>query len=449
MKIAIYSTDGNGSKSLYAMDYRFLPDRADEWDMLAQKYPEHEFKIYCTLSGGMLVDAIKDEVRKRAEKVPYIILPDRALIDEIADRIAADEPDVAVAFTQPCIPYDWNILRDSLVGDALKARGIKVIAHAADMANLTYDKSFTNAFLKEHGFNCAQSIYVRMALYRSQKTDRDMNINVYKEYTLKKIKALPYPVVIKTAAGAGSIGLLVAGTYEEAEDILEKYTGESDILVEEWISGENFGIELCGVPGAYRIYPPVMFTVTESGVTNPFVSLKMGPVTNPDFKVGVLYDELRRLAEEFEFSGSAEIDLIFHEGEWYIVEINNRSSYLSPTTAAMAGESMFLSYVKMALGEHDGEIVKEPYYALDFKTPKLSEDVLLKLWEEFEGLKSAMNYTLTISRETQVNFCEFVIGGFKTARELAFAFEKLASRHPELFTEGLTDKVSELSGQIG
>ena len=54
---------------------------------------------------------------------------------------------------------------------------------------------------------------------------------------------------------------------------------------------------------------------------------------------------MRRLAEFLKLRGAAEIDLVFSDGRWYIIEANLRYTFLSLMTAAMRGKSAFAPYV--------------------------------------------------------------------------------------------------------
>ena len=68
------------------------------------------------------------------------------------------------------------------------------------------------------------------------------------------------------------------------------------MLVEEWIRGENFGIEIYGVPGKYLVTPAIRFSASDVGVTDPFASVKFGPVLDETYEIATLDSEMRRLA---------------------------------------------------------------------------------------------------------------------------------------------------------
>ena len=73
MKIVFYSTRSekmseNGSKIV------FYPSRADEWDRLADLYPEHEFIVVAPVTAVYLYDLTGNQVSKIPKKVAFSYL---------------------------------------------------------------------------------------------------------------------------------------------------------------------------------------------------------------------------------------------------------------------------------------------------------------------------------------------------------------------------------------
>ncbi len=86
-----------------------------------------------------------------------------------------------------------------------------------------------------------------------------------------------FPVIVKDTLGAGSIGVEIMNSYEEVESFLNSNRNNSDIMVEELIQGEQCGTEIHGVEGRYSVLPPIAFSVTKEGITDPLSSVKFGP----------------------------------------------------------------------------------------------------------------------------------------------------------------------------
>ena len=104
-------------------------------------------------------------------------------------------------------------------------------------------------------------------------------------------------------------------------------------MVEELIQGEQFGTEIHGIEGRYSVLPPIAFSVNKDGITDPLNSVKFGPVTDP--------------AYHFE---KVQEDLVYRNGEWFIIEINPRWSGMTTTTAAMEGRNPLAIFVDSILG---------------------------------------------------------------------------------------------------
>ena len=47
---------------------------------------------------------------------------------------------MAIAFSIPIMPYDWSALRDAMVGEELRRRGIKTISHSTGFALDSFQK---------------------------------------------------------------------------------------------------------------------------------------------------------------------------------------------------------------------------------------------------------------------------------------------------------------------
>ena len=438
MKIAIYCTIGNKTGALSAPVYRFYPERAVEWDRVADKYPEHDFCIYCSLPGTHLIDAEGDRILTRANKVPYVIIPEGATVEETVDIIAKDSPDVAVAFSTPDLPFDWNSVKDALVGEELRKKGIHVIAHSVELTEGALEKQKTSRILKAHGFRSAKGIYVQNSLFFAHRDIPVIANNVYREYIYREISLLHFPVVIKPASGAGSIGVTIANDINEAKDVLVSEKNDTDMMVEEWLSGPNFGVEIYGTPGSYRVMPPILLSSFGNTVLNQLSSVKFGPIMDEKFRVNNLMEEMKRIAEELCFVGSAEVDLIFHEGEWYVVEINTRYSILSLSTAAMEDRSVFEVYGDVALGNTD-EIVDASTLSLtaDFKTVPIDDNIIKEMRENFPCIHSVTKVSFRVSEEMTVGYCEFVLGGFHDSEGLLDAIRRLKDSYGEYVTEDI------------
>ncbi|MBR1537158.1 MAG: ATP-grasp domain-containing protein [Treponema sp.] len=335
MKILFYST----SSSVYhgeAIKTISLPSFTEQWEKLCEKHSEHEFFVATQLPGMFLCDTNGNEIIK-AKKIRQILLKNDNE-KEIASEIAEFKPDLAIALSFYVSPYDWLTIKDSVVAEHLRSLGIKTLAHPTEAALICFDKWQTHNFLERIGVPCAKAVYLHHELFINAGNYRDTKSNVYKTAVFQEVKKLRFPVIIKDTTGLSSFGADVVKNYEEALGILKSKKTSSDRIIEEMISGEQFGCEIYGIfdektgKGQYEIFPPFKFSTNQYGITSPKQSIKIGPL--PEYSA--LRKTLTRLAEKLRLNGVAQVDLVFDKKKWFVIEINPRLSGMSTTYAASA-----------------------------------------------------------------------------------------------------------------
>lgn len=440
-KIAFFCTGGNGPECPYTAEITYLPRRAHDWDQCVTE--DVSITFYVILPGTHVVDASGGILTDMPEKVRYVALSLESSVDEIADLIAADHPDVAVALSVPEVPYDWDQVRDAVIAKKLNERGIKTIAHEPEAANISFEKCSMSNFLAQSGFHIARHFLVSANLFFAEQ-DPGILKNIYREYIDYMLSVFRFPVVLKPDCCAGSVGISVAKTREEAMQILSAGETHVDMLVEEWINGENFGVEIYGVPGKYLVTPAIRFSASNAGVTDPFASVKYGPVFEEKYDIAALDSEMLRLAELLQLKGAAEIDLVFSEGKWYIIEVNPRYSLLSLMPASMSRKSVFLPYVETALGEKprmDRDLLKQ---VVDFKAEMLSDERMESLKEKYPFITYIMRFRLAVTKTEEVGYCEFVVTG-DTKEELRKNIDCLKENEPDLLKDLTYQNIMSLS----
>jgi predicted ATP-grasp superfamily ATP-dependent carboligase len=441
MKIAVYSSCGNGAESAFLAAYRFIPDRASLWDEISEMFPEHEFKVYVGLQGGTTIDEDGVTILKKAKNVPYTLIPLNYGVEEIADFIAKDSPDVAVAFSTPSLPYDWGPVRDSLVAEALRAKGIRTIAHSPRLSEEAFEKHKINERLRNLGFKVPNGVYVNKKLFDSCYENAGIVRNAYRDYIRYSILNLKFPVVIKNNSGAGTVGLLVARTIDEAISILDSDKSGQDKIVEERVLGINFGAEVYGADGDYSVKGPVIFSSDEDGITDSFVSVKFGPVRNEKFKITELKETLFRMAKELGVCGCIQVDLIFSEGTWYIIEINPRFSFMSMLIAASDKKNMFLNFIEPALGKINDVDSLEQVFAIDFKTKVYDEAPIADVCRDFDSINTALRFTLSSTDGEACKDTEMTMGGFSKSSELIENLKEINKKYPLIATDEVVKNI--------
>ncbi|MBA3565047.1 MAG: ATP-grasp domain-containing protein [Gammaproteobacteria bacterium] len=161
------------------------------------------------------------------------------LIDELHDR----PPAFVLNFCDT--GFRNNAFRELHVPAYLEMLGIPYTGATPNALGLCYDKSFVRAVAKAHGVPVPQEIYVS---------------------TLESTHVLPsvFPAIVKPSTGDGSIGITqhaVVNNIAEQTAYLERLEQElpgRDVLVQEFLSGTEYGVGLIGNPGiGLQALPPM------------------------------------------------------------------------------------------------------------------------------------------------------------------------------------------------
>lgn len=138
---------------------------------------------------------------------------------------------------------DWGTLANSIVGDILRERGIKVASNSVNTALTFFNKWYTHTSLKEKGFNVPNAIYINYNLLNTDKETPDWTaVNQYKEYVFHEIKKLKFPIIIKSVTGTNSAGICIAKTLEDVDNFLNSNSAKTDFIAEEFIKGREYGV---------------------------------------------------------------------------------------------------------------------------------------------------------------------------------------------------------------
>ncbi len=428
MRIVLYNTTSNIFSGEYSQS-TLLPSRAAEWDKMGELYPGHELILVTKMPGTYLLDVKGEEIEVKSGKIKYVLVEENDSAEEIAQLIRGLAPAMAVAISTPAFPLDWNTIKDAVIAEYLEEYGIKTIAHKVFTAIAFFDKWRAHLALRELGFGVAKAVYVHNDMFWVEKQNPSISTNVYKEYILYRVKDMSYPIIIKDTVGAGSMGIQIVDSFAKAHAVLCAETNDTDLIVEELVQGEPFGTEVHGVKGHYHVLPPFIFSKSAEGITDPFQSVKYGPVTNEKYHIAQLQESLRRMAEMFDFAGCTQVDLVYKNDKWYVIEINPRWSGMTTTAAAAEGRSPFSIFIDSAVGcQVDYSKRENLKYVLNFKIPALDDAELERLYA-FSGVKYVMKSVSTFPG-AEMQYCEVVIGGYDTQEELLNALKALKEAFP-------------------
>ena len=378
MTLVFYSTNASHYDGT-ALKIRTVPTRAQVWNAFCARHADDRIIVATQLPASFVADISVNTFAHQSTRVQYVLLQaDNPAA--LAQEICALNPDCAIAATFWVPPFDWLPLQDALVAQELRACGVQTVCHPADLALDCYDKWRTHLLLKVHGFPVAQAVHLDYQQFWCERSHRDLKTNVYKTYLLRQLERMQYPVVIKDTTGLSSYGMEVATTYKQALYYIYSGRTNSDRIIETYLDGEQFGTEIYGRDGTYTVLDPFLFSLNRYGITSPKQSVKLGPVTDARYKIADLKAMLTRLANELHLCGVAQVDVVFKDGEWYIIEINPRLSGMSETYAASLGLSVYEMLYRAARAEPIDTSAQN--MVCNCKLPLLTDDQLEQIAAE-------------------------------------------------------------------
>ena len=390
MRIVFYSSNSNNYEPLSFINTTY-PSFDKLWADFCSSNKDHQFFA--------------------VSQKPAMFMPSCATIvqsydtKEFACKIAEFKPDLAIAASFWITPYDWLPLKDSFIADELRTLGIKTICHSKETALLCFDKYRTASFFQSQGFNHAPGLFVDHDLFFCAGNQQEVNDNVYKESVYRQLKEMEYPLIIKNPVGLSSYGMTVVNSYSEAYGYLNSKKNNSNRLIEKFLQGEQFGAEIYGYDGNYTVMPPFRLSVNQYGITSPKLCEKTGPATEPEYKLDELKSELFRLAKALNLNGYAQVDLIFSNEKWYIIEINPRLSGMTTTYAAAAGMNFYEYIFKAVCGGLENLKLQA---VVNKKIPLQSEQELQALSMSADVLFISQIENKVAKQERERGFCEVI-----------------------------------------
>lgn len=457
MRIIFYSTNSNDFNP-QTFKINTLPSNEHFFKIFIKKHPEHKF--ICV------------------SQLPLMFMPEKSTIVldktlnafEFADKISELKPDIAIPLSFWVSPFDWLSVNDCLAAEKLEQNGIKTFCHPLETNLICFDKRKTHQKLLSEGFFVPKTVFTEHDLYFCAGSHKEVLHNVYKDSIKSQLTKLKLPLIIKDVSGLSSYGMTVVHSYGEVICYLNSKRNNSNRIVQEYIEGQQFGIELYGIPGNYTIFPPFRFSLNQYGITSPKQSAKYGPYKIDEY----LKNMILKLANSLNFCGAAQIDLVYSQNKWYIIEINPRLSGMTFTYCSLFKKSVFdfifdfciEKYLKKSKENNlqkkifddisdnfdvisdkkncsydDNNINSELIFQkkiLNIKLPILSEESMKNLLKIKNIIFLNQTNNTEAKQEREKGFCECIIEG-KNDEEIKAVLQKLNTLFPldsALFAQG-------------
>jgi 3-methylornithine--L-lysine ligase len=189
-----------------------------------------------------------------------------------------------------------------------------------------------------------------------------------------------YPYICKPDSDSGSHGVERLDTPDQLHAALEK---KRDLVIQEFIEGPSYSIEIVGKPGMYRAY-----LVTQIHMDKRY-DCRM--VTAPCKLTATQEETLRKMAfciaEEINLHGIMDLEVIEHNGTFKALEIDARIPSQTPTAVLHSSGMNLLEELRdlFATGfflknqERQGQYVAYEHYLFNHNIPHpLGERIMTK-----------------------------------------------------------------------
>ncbi len=181
-----------------------------------------------------------------------------------------------------------------------------------------------------------------------------------------------YPYICKPDSDSGSHGVERLDTPDQLNAALEK---KCDLVIQEFMEGPSYSIEIIGKPGMYRTY-----LVTQIHMDRRY-DCKM--VTAPCGLTSIQEETLRNMAfciaEEIKLHGIMDLEVIEHNGVFKVLEIDARIPSQTPTVVLHSSgmnlleelRDLFFAGEFLKNQERHGKYVSYEHYLFNLNIPHL------------------------------------------------------------------------------
>ena len=169
------------------------------------------------------------------------------------------------------------------------------------------------------------------------------------------------PYMLKPSGGSGSADVFPAENAEEVRQFLSEHDKHGDWIVQEYLTGPSYSIEIIGTPGMYRTYE-----ITEIHMDDGYdCKMVTAPCDIPESLKKGLSETAVKLAGLIGLSGVMDVEVIDHEGDLKVLEIDARIPSQTPMAVYhSSGVNLLSELADVTIkGKFTSEIPKRRRYA--------------------------------------------------------------------------------------
>ena len=183
-----------------------------------------------------------------------------------------------------------------------------------------------------------QAYAISSSKKKSDQLFRDININAPKSWP-----ECDFPIVAKPDGESGSRGVKIIHNEKELTSNFPTKDALDQMIAQEYLEGPSYSIEIIGFPGNYT---PLQ--VTELHMDNDYDCKRVLAPSGLDSTRVMEFEQMAiRIAERIQLKGLMDLEVILHEGELKMLEIDARLPSQTPTAVF---QSTRINMVKL-LGE--------------------------------------------------------------------------------------------------
>ncbi|HCO94374.1 MAG TPA: 3-methylornithine--L-lysine ligase PylC [Phycisphaerales bacterium] len=184
-----------------------------------------------------------------------------------------------------------------------------------------------------------------MAAYTISSSKKKSN-QLFKEININTPKSWPqctFPIVVKPDGESGSRGVEVIRNEKELASLFPDKACLKKMVTEKYLEGPSYSIEVIGFPGNYT---PLQ--VTQLHMDNNYDCKRILTPSGLDSTRVIEFEQMAiRVAERIQLKGLMDLEVVLHEGQLKMLEIDARLPSQTPTAVF---QSTGINMVKL-LGE--------------------------------------------------------------------------------------------------
>ncbi|MFM0617428.1 ATP-grasp domain-containing protein [Paraburkholderia nemoris] len=349
----------------------------------------------------------------------------------LAERLIRWNSDGVISLAIP----DENAVRDALVREILASHEIPVIAHPVLAAQVLSNKWDTKLALAQFNLKTPTAHLLDGDLLNQ----RNISFPVYRELVLRNAQEIGYPVLTKPLWDSLGNGIGFYHDEDELKSFLDvPYNG--NVVLEKFSAGTLCSVEVMGTDGQYVFQPILWKGLTELKSTLFFNEVRHSVIDRHAERIfSKVKDHIIEFCNHFRISGVIEVEMIFYEDDYYVIEINPRVSGTTVLSAASSGINTFEALTHMVLGswpEFTSQIVEHgnsEKFSLQFpyidgaNLDSLGEDISLIKINDFHRNGTVYRNAIVSGRYEKLSeLGQGIESGFRVNEEVSEKIRRLS-----------------------